>query len=293
MILTILTPTYNRAATLKRLWNSLQRQTIKEFQWLVVDDGSTDNTESLIREFSANSLFPVKYILKENGGKHTALNRGIEEIDSELTFIVDSDDWLPADSVELILKTHKRFSGNQNICGYSFLRQYPDGKINGKTFRVDCLIASYIDARINSDDTHSDKAEVFLTKCLREYPFPEFSNEKFLGEDIVWIRMARQYKMVYINQPIYIGDYLSDGLTNTRRRHNIASPLGCMYRAVEFTYPDIKLAYRIKGSLQLIAYGLMANYQLKELMSFSKSKLLTFALIPGGFLLSHIWSASN
>lgn len=93
------------------------------------------------------------------------------------------------------------------------LRSYPNGKINGKKFVPDERIASYIDARINSDDTQADKAEVFKTECLREFPFPEYQDEKFLGEDIVWIRMARKYMMVHINKVVYVGSYQVDGLT--------------------------------------------------------------------------------
>ena len=192
MRLTILTPSYNRGRVLRNLYNSLKEQSCAEFEWIVVDDGSTDNTRELVNEWIPESDFRIGYFYKENGGKHTALNYAIDKIDSELTFIVDSDDVLTPDAVETILRYHQRYEDEKQICGYAFLRAYPDGRINGKEFIPNEWVTSYIEARINSDDTMSDKAEVYRTECLKEYPFPEYPGEKFLGEDIVWIRMARK-----------------------------------------------------------------------------------------------------
>lgn len=163
------------------------------------------------------------------------------------------------DAVESILKIHKKYRSQNNICGYAFLRAFPDGKVNGKKFDVNEKIGSYIDVRVNGNDTGADKAEVFKTHCLKEFPFPEYPNEKFLGEDLVWVRMARKYEMVHINKAIYVGNYLEDGLTNNRRKHNIASPVGCMHRAEEFMESDLKTRYRIKGGLQYIVYGRFAT----------------------------------
>ena len=137
MELTILTPTYNRETQLKALFQSLRSQTVEDFEWLIIDDGSSDNTKDVVEEFRNNAQFEIKYIYKENGGKHTALNVGIRDIDSDLTFIVDSDDTLTPNAVETILKYHDQYKNEKNLCGYSFLRLFPDGKINGKPFKED------------------------------------------------------------------------------------------------------------------------------------------------------------
>ncbi len=274
---------------LQSLWDSLQKQTVKDFEWLVVDDGSTDGTKNLITQLQENSDFPIRYIYKNNGGKHTALNVGIQTICSELTFIVDSDDCVTDDAVESILKIHQKYRSQNNICGYAFLRAFPDGKVNGKKFDVDEKIGSYIDVRVNGDDTGADKAEVFKTHCLKEFPFPEYLNEKFLGEDLVWVRMARKYQMVHINKAIYIGNYLEDGLTNNRRKHNIASPIGCMHRAEEFMESDLKTRYRIKGGLQYIVYGRFAGVKICDLIRKSRHKILATVCIPGGLFLYSRW----
>lgn len=294
MTVTVLTPTFNRGGErLQSLWNSLQKQTVKDFEWLVVDDGSTDGTKDLITQLQEKSDFPIRYIYKSNGGKHTALNVGIQTICSELIFIVDSDDCVTDDAVESILKIHKKYRSQNNICGYAFLRAFPDGKVNGKKFDVDEKIGSYIDVRVNGDDTGADKAEVFKTHCLKEFPFPEYPNEKFLGEDLVWVRMARKYEMVHINKAIYIGNYLEDGLTNNRRKHNIASPIGCMHRAEEFMEPDLKTRYRIKGGLQYIVYGRFAGVKVVDLIRKSRHKVLATVCTPGGLFLHSRWSKAQ
>lgn len=291
-MITVLTPTFNRGG-LQSLWDSLQKQTVKEFEWLVVDDGSTDGTKNLITQLQEKSDFPIRYIYKNNGGKHTALNVGIQTICSELIFIVDSDDCVTDDAVESILKIHKKYRSQNNICGYAFLRAFPDGKINGKKFDVDERIGSYIDVRVNGDDTGADKAEVFKTHCLKEFPFPEYPNEKFLGEDLVWVRMARKYEMVHINKAIYVGNYLEDGLTNNRRKHNIASPIGCMHRAEEFMESDLRTRYRIKGGLQYIVYGRFAGVKVVDLIRKSRHKVLATVCTPGGLFLHSRWSKAQ
>ena len=293
MTVTVLTPTFNRGGRLQSLWDSLQKQTVKDFEWLVVDDGSTDGTKDLITQLQEKSDFPIRYIYKSNGGKHTALNVGIQTICNELIFIVDSDDCVTDDAVESILKIHKKYRLQSNICGYAFLRAFPDGKVNGKKFDVDEKIGSYIDVRVNSDDTGADKAEVFKTHCLKEFPFPEYPNEKFLGEDLVWVRMARKYEMVHINKVIYVGNYLEDGLTNNRRKHNIASPIGCMHRAEEFMESDLKTKYRIKGGLQYIVYGRFAGVKVVDLIRKSRHKVLATVCTPGGLFLHSRWSKAQ
>lgn len=282
-ILTILTPTYNRGGQpLEKLYNSLINQTSKSFKWLVIDDGSTDNTKEQIENYIADNNIEIIYQYKTNGGKHTALNFGLKIIEDELTMIVDSDDYLTSDAVESVISSYKESLDIKEICGFSFLRCFPDGKINGKEFSENNYIASYIETRINANDTHADKAEVFYTRCLKEFPFPEYPGEKFLGEDIVWIRMARKYKMVHINKGIYIGDYLEGGLTNNRRKHNITSPIGCYNRAKEFMKADLKVRYRIKAGLQSVIYGRFAGMGFNDLMRNSVSKGLTvICYIPG------------
>ena len=288
MLLTVLTPTYNREENLKKLFQSLQRQTVKEFEWLLVDDGSIDNTKKTVEEMETVAKFPMRYIYKDNGGKHTAINTGVRQITSELVFIVDSDDMLEFNAIEIILEYYDKYKMIPNLCGFSFLKEYPDKKINGKLFEPDEKIGTYIECRINADDTHADKAEVFFTRCLKEFSFPEYKNEKFLGEDIVWIRMALKYQMVHINKAIYVADYLNDGLTKNRRKNNIKSPRGCMERAKEFLRPELRLRYRIKGAVQYVIYGKFAGE--KKLIRKAPDKILVTCVYIPSLLVYHKWS---
>lgn len=288
-LLSVLTPTYNRAGCLATLFKSLCAQTNQGFEWWVIDDGSTDETKSVVRSFQTQSAFPIHYIYKENGGKHTALSAAIPQITSELTFIVDSDDALTRDAVETIYRYHNKYASHSELCGYVFHRKFPDGRISGKMFEPDEKIGSYIDVRINGDDTKADKAEVFYTKCLQEFPFPEYPGEKFLGEDVVWLQMGRKYNMVHINQAIYVFEYQSDGLTKNRRKHNIASPRGCVHRASLYMERDIKMRYRIKGAMQYLIYGKFAGYRFSELWESSHFKCLTLASVLPAALLYSMW----
>ena len=286
---TVLTPVYNRVNKMQSLFLSLKEQTAKDFEWMIVDDGSTDRLPEAVSEWISEAGFLIYYIRKNNGGKHTALNCGIDCIQSTLTFIVDSDDSLTADAIETVLKYHRRYSGYTDICGFSFLRMFPDGKINGKFFKQDEYIASYIDARINSNDLKSDKAEAFYTKCLKEYPFPVFSGETFLGEDTVWIQMAQRYKMVHINKAIYISAYLKDGLTKNRRIHNVNSPLGCICRAEVFLKAPVKARYQLKAAMQYVVYGRFAGEKAGSLLKKAPKRLLVVIAYPIGSLLYLIW----
>ena len=248
-ILTVLTPTWNRADTLPALFQSLKKQTDQRFLWFVMDDGSTDDTEAVVGKLAENSPFPIRYERKENGGKHTALNQAIPAIATPLTMIVDSDDTLTEDAVAVIIGFHERYrdrAEEMKLCGYSFLRADRDGAVNGGRYPEEESVGTVRDKRINAG-LWGDKAEVYLTEVLRQYPFPVFKGERFYPEDAVWLKMSGPYVLVHANRVIYICDYLEDGLTRTGRRMKIHSPLGMMSRsAVYLKDPGVRWKVRCK-----------------------------------------------
>ena len=271
---TVLTPAYNREKLLQKLYKSLCDQDCKDFVWLIIDDGSSDNTGKYIDEIRENANFPIKYYKKENGGKHTALNYAYRYIDTPLTFIVDSDDTLTSDAISTVKETYNKYKDEKDICGFSFLRGKPGGGyLSTSGVPQDGLKESYVECRINRN-IGGDMAEVWYTHCLKEYPFPEFQGEKFLGEDIVWVKMAQKYKMRFFNKVIYISDYLEDGLTNNRRKHNIKSPNGCVARAEAFLESSCILKIKIKSALQYQIYGKFAGRSSGDLFRKTGSKLL-------------------
>lgn len=291
--ITIITPTYNRGELLERLYCSLQEQTCGDFEWLIVDDGSMDDTEQRVRTWQNENHLEVKYIRQENGGKHRALNKGIETIDSELTFIVDSDDFLPPDAIQIIMEYHKKYSGDRNrhkLCGYSFLRFYSSGEVNTAFFTQDEEIGTYLQIRINGD-IGGDKAEVFYTSVLKGYPFPEYPEENFMPEDVVWMQMSDKYNMVHINRCVYISDYLEGGLTKSGRRMKLRSPKGMALRSkIYINNKNVKCKVKIKMMLLYHVYGRAAGYTRKELESGINNKLIFRLCLLPGRLIYHCWT---
>lgn len=289
MLLTILTPTYNRRETLPKLYESLRKQTCKEFVWLVIDDGSTDATDKLVSQWQEEEKLQLLYIYKENGGKHTALNLAVKQIETELTFIVDSDDWLPEDAVEKILAYHEKYRATAGLCGYSFLRFYPDGTVNDAFFPENEKTDTYVNARINGG-IGGDKAEVFYTEILKKYPFPVFDKERFLPEDLVWVKMSGPYKMVHINECVYISDYLEGGLTKSGRKMKLRSPRGMMARSLVYLEdPAINIRTKVKMALLYNIYEKICKDSGFIFEGQGRENLLIMVCKIPGRILAHRW----
>ena len=291
--ITVLTPAYNREKLLKKLYKSLCNQDCKDFVWLIIDDGSSDNTGEYVEQIKENADFSIVYYKKENGGKHTALNYAYQYIETPLTFIVDSDDTLTGDAISIIKEIYCKYRDEKDICGFSFLRGKPDGGyLSSSGVPLDGMKESYVECRINRNIS-GDMAEVWYTHCLKEYPFPEYQGEKFLGEDIVWVRMAQKYKMRFFNKVIYISDYLEDGLTNNRRKHNIKSPNGCVARAEAFLESSSILKIKIKSALQYQIYGKFARRSMGDLFQNTRNKILYLVCFVPSQILYFKWRKEN
>lgn len=223
MTITIFTPTYNRAYILPKLYESLKKQTCKDFEWLIVDDGSTDETEKIVLSWLAEETFPVRYIKQLNGGKHSAINRGVLETKSKLFFIVDSDDKLTTDAIALIKQNYQKVRDDDTVAGIIGMRIYPDGKRIGGEASFEDTICTRNDFRYKKK-INGDLAEVYKTDILRQYPFPIVEGEKFCPESVVWQKIAKKYKLFFFNKGIYVCEYLTDGLTHHVDQIRIKSP---------------------------------------------------------------------
>lgn len=292
MKVTVLTPAYNRAYIINRLYESLKAQTYKNFEWLIVDDGSIDNTKKLVSKFIEDNVISIRYVFQNNGGKHRALNKGISMINNEITFIVDTDDYLLNNAIEEITKLYEKYKDNKDICGFSFLRCFPDMSTNGMKFKKDEYISDYITCRLN-EKIRGDKAEAYYTRCLKEFPFLEIDNEKFLFEDYVWIKMAEKYKTVHVNIPIYVGDYLEDGLTKNILKTKYNSPLGMMERSLMMCTKKCNLENRAKAMIMYIGYGLIGKKNIKQLYSNCKYKILFIVCFLFGVIFKEILYVKN
>lgn len=249
--ITILTPTYNRASLLPRLFDSLLRQTNKDFEWIVVDDGSTDDT----REVAANlkekcgGAFPMGYVYKANGGKHMAINIGAERARGELLFIADSDDLLTDDALETVANSWHDISDDKSFAGIAGLDITMDTReVIGSGLPQEHIDCNAIDIRYRHHVT-GDMKEVFRTEVLREFPFPEFAGERFCPEQLVWFRMARRYRLRYINKPIYIADYQPDGITAGITKARMRNPSASMLTYAELTECPVPFLVKVKAAI--------------------------------------------
>ncbi|SMC83654.1 glycosyltransferase family 2 protein [Papillibacter cinnamivorans] len=218
MMLTVFTPTHQRAYCLPRLYESLKRQTVKNFEWLVIDNGSTDGTPELFETWlSEKPGFEIRYLWQEDGGKHRAINRAVHLAKYPYFFNVDSDDFLTDDAVELVLGWAESIDEMEEFCGVSGLRAAPSGEIHGgipKTGQDGYTDATNLERP--RFDLGGDKAEVYRTQVMKRYPFPEYPGETYVIEDTAWDAMAGDgYKIRWFNRVTYICEYLEDGLTRT------------------------------------------------------------------------------
>ena len=243
-LLTIFTPTYNRCHTLKRLYESLSRQTDMNFEWLVVDDGSTDDTETLFRGIE-RKFFPVRYYKKENGGKHRAINYGVPLAHGEWFLIVDSDDFLADNAVETIARRTATIENDPKFCAVVGNKVNFDRQVVGTPCNYEILDTDFLSYR-NRYHITGDRAEVVRTSVMREFPFPEFEGENFCTEDVVWNRMAQKYIARHVNDNIYVCEYQPDGLSANTKSLYIKNSRGLtLYYKELSTYKGIGLRRKL------------------------------------------------
>ena len=228
----VFTPSYNRAYILSNLYNSLVGQTDKNFDWLVIDDGSTDNTKELVNAFIKDAKIDITYLYKNNSGKPAAINDAAKLAKGNWIFIVDSDDYLTYDAIEKVHYYLEDIKNDDSFAGIAGRR----GNSKGKSLATkDCLKnKKYIDATVVQyrfvDKVRGDHAEVVRKSLLQKYPFPILNNEKFMLESYFWISLSNEgYKFRWFNDIIYICEYLDDGLTNAGKKLSYKNPLSKSY----------------------------------------------------------------
>lgn len=223
--LTVCTPTYNRAYILTELYNSLRNQTCKMFEWLIIDDGSSDNTEDLVMQWQKeNNDFPVRYYKKENGGKCSAINYGLDSAQGELFLVIDSDDTVTADAVQKILDLEKTITDKENFCGVAFNLGLSENDTPNKIFDEKYKDATLLDRYTEFD---GERAFAFYTDIHKNYKYPVFDGEKFMTEAVVWNRIANGgYKMRFCNDIICVYEYRDDGLTKAGNSIFVNNPHG-------------------------------------------------------------------
>ena len=288
-VLTVFTPAYNRARTLIRTYESLKKQTCKEFIWLIVDDGSADNTKELAEKWmSEENNFQIQYIYKENGGMHTAHNTAYRNIHTELNTCIDSDDAMPPEAVEKILKKWKEVKDKGYAGIIALDADMSSGKILGKGFPADMretTVAGYYAA-----GGKGDKKLIYRTDIINQYPeYPVFEGEKYISLSYKYRLIDQDYKMAVLDDIVCLVEYQPDGSSNTMIHQYYKNPKGFAYwRKIRMQYPDSKKRVFI-DCIHYVAESRIAGN--KHYIKESPEKMLTVLAIPAGIVLEKmiIW----
>ena len=248
MIITVFTPTYNRSNLLNRVYESLLSQTNFSFEWILVDDGSTDDTESVINNFIDQKKISITYLKQENKGKHFAINKGVQLAKGEYLVILDSDDALTSNAIESILESVKIINEKSNIGGIVGRKIYFDQQLIGKLIGKN-IISNSLDIRYKQNII-GDLAEIYKTEVLREFPFPEIKNEKFCPEDLVWNRIAQKDSLLFTDKLVYQVEYLPDGLSGKIVKIRMTSPIASMICYSELESYSIPLIHKMKANIK-------------------------------------------
>lgn len=280
--LTVFTPAYNRAYTLPRTYESMKQQKNTDFIWLIVDDGSSDNTAELVRQWQAEENgFEIQYIYKENGGMHTAHNTAYRLIDTELNVCIDSDDALAPDAVQRIFDAWQGVR-NRGYAGLLALDAGFDGAVIGNGFPSGLTETTLGDYYRRGGK--GDKKLILRTDVVRQYPpYPTFPGEKFVPLGTLYTMIDRDYKLCVLDLVVCLVEYLPDGSTHNMLRQYYRNPNGFRYsRLVTMAAPQ-GWKRRLMTHVHFVAESLLGR---KPILKDSPQKLLTAAALPFGSLLA-------
>lgn len=267
-MLSIITPTYNRANELKRVYKSLLQQSNYNFEWIIVDDGSSDDTKNVVQKFLTKKLLKIKYFYKKNGGKPSAYNLGVEKAKGQILICLDSDDLLVNEAVEIILQDYEKIKNDDNIAGLVYNCCDLENKMIGTSLPNDT-----IDTYFNIYEKYKvkgDKLQVIKTKVAREYPFPIINNEKFVPEALINNRISLKYKFLYCDSILKEVEYLDDGLSNNYFNLVKRNPLSNALYFKELYDMQRRSLYNVYGYVLFCIYG---KVSFKDMLKEHKAKL--------------------
>lgn len=286
---TIFIPTYNRAYILPKALASIENQSFRDFEVLILDDGSTDNTREVVQEWSTRTGIPVRYYWHENCGTQRTWNRGAQLAQGKFFVYLDSDNMLTPNCLERILyhwnsiplEQRHEFAGVEGICAY------PDGRLEGSKFPADVVDATYIEMR-RGWRVSGDKYGAILTDILRRFPYPEIEGEKHVRPSTVMKRIARTgLKYRYVNDLLQIIDRQADGKTANRFRLRMRHPKGFrLYYQEDINLhgESQPLRKQLRSASEYVRYSLHAGVGFRQQMRDLDRKLLWMAGLPRGVL---------
>ena len=280
--LTVFTPTYNRAYCLEKCYRSLIRQNNKDFIWLIIDDGSTDNTKGMANQWIQENKIEIKYHWQENQGMHGAHNTAYKLIETELNVCIDSDDYMADGAVESILSFWRKH-GNENVSGIAALDATIDHQIIGSRFPEKLNSATLFDLYSKYGVT-GDKKLVYRTELTKLYPYPIFQNEKYVGLAYKYYMLDKEYKMLLMNEVLCHVEYLPDGSSLNMYNQYLKNPRGfSFYRKELMKLPFGGKLFKYKQAIHYVSSNLLMKNP--KLFIETPKKGLTVLAFPLGFLL--------
>ena len=275
--ITVFTPTYNRAHLLDRLYQSLLKQTNKNFIWLLVDDGSQDDTQAVIQSFINENQLDIIYKFQENQGKYVAHNTGVKLCETELFVCVDSDDELYPDAIQKTLDLWKS-RPHEGICGIVSPRD-----LGGKAYFTDPPYTESLSGLYNKRQLKGDSMLVFATDVLQGYLFPEVKGENFMSEEVVYLQIDQKYKYYTQDEYLYKGEYQNDGLTNSIEKTHWRCPRTTLIMYKSRAVYDGKFINKIKAYASYLSWK-----EIRELREYEfGDKVSMNVRIVGRLLKSH------
>jgi glycosyltransferase involved in cell wall biosynthesis len=295
--ISVLTTAYQRGETLPRLYESLAEQTLRDFEWVIVDDGSTDGTGDLVRAFQDNAGFPIDYSRQQNQGRHVALNRAVERARGEFCAVIDSDDWYMPEALERMLARWEEIPAERRdeFADIEGLRIDPDGALVCDRYPSDVFDTNAFEL-IAVHGVRGDKIGMYRRDVLRRFPFPEDLGW-YVTPDLVWNRIAAHYATRCINEIWAYTDYRPGGLTDRK------TELRLRFRQSQLTYwkeyaemPRMRRRSRLRAHANCVRYSLLMHVGLfAQLVDSPSAEWTAMALLPGVFLFARdrLWLARN
>lgn len=276
--LTVFTPTYNRAKTLKRTYDSLCLQTSKDFVWLIIDDGSIDETREIVKQWQTEQKIAIRYIYQHNQGMHVAHNTAYRNIDTELNVCIDSDDYMPKDAVECIIESWNKYRSDK-IAGIIGLDADHNGQIIGTSFDERCMPITL--GEFYSNGGKGDKKLVYRTSVIKQYPeYPVFKGEKYISLGLKYQLIDQDYKMQPINKILVNVEYLQDGSSMNMYRQYVLNPKGFAFVRQQSMLLAPTFKRRFMECIHYVADCLLGGDFLFIIHS-PKKKVTLLATIPG------------
>jgi glycosyltransferase involved in cell wall biosynthesis len=285
---TIFIPTFNRSHTLDRALESVAAQTYRDFEVVIIDDGSEDDTRQLVQRWQERADFPLRYYWQENRGKFAAHNNAIACASGYFFVLLDSDDRLLPSALERFDFHWRSIPDDQKdtFAGVEGLCLDHDGKIYGDRFPTDVIDTTYLEI-VKKYNIRGEKRNALRTHVLNQYPYPIIEGERFIRDDLIWKRIARRFKLRCFNEPVQMIDHQTEGLSANVISLRLKNPKGFRYYFLEEINQYSSLTgryFRFKYHSKFVRYSLHCKIGFRQQYTEVRSKFYWLISVPRGII---------